>query len=726
MSQTLTHEPNEQRVAGRLSLKFVMFILAPYVLAACGADTSGSSVVTTDANGTVSNNDGGIVIAFPDALANPDGTAAIRLSVDPPSANLKITNRGTAATQSFTASVLQGNQQKVVEASWSIDRYEAGTISQEGAFSTKGFTGGTFIVTATFGGVTAKATVVVDVRLTDLVPGEKTPTVDQQIGLSAPTTAEPANTASQLRYPLADTVFPRGLTAPAIELTPGAKQPEAILVRIVGDGFAWEGSYIPDNATAPSLQIPQDIWDAALGSNARRTLKVEVIKLSGGKTYGPSTLTINVAPTTLRGAVYYMTYSAPTGLYSVRPGVKEPAKYIVKGCVVCHSVSANGQWLSAGAEVGGAANAMAGVYRVGPDGSATQTDKTPADFGGDTRGLSYAAWTPDGKFVVRSKNDFWGGPEQRAFSIDEKSGKLAEVTVEGIGKDTSTYVPSFSPDGNRFVFTTGDGNKNGTGTPRRSLAMMNVAAASDKLSFSNRKLLFDNGKDGDVPKFAIFLPDSRWVVFQEGNGYDKGFSEMLPSWTPKQDYSRSPTRLWAVDSNTGERVELKRANKGLDPLDEDRNYEPSALPVSAGGYYWVVFTSQREHGNRYKQANNTTRKELWVSAISPEWKAGEDPSHPPFLLPNQGDTHNERGYWALEPCRVESMSCESGDQCCEGFCRPADPTKPESPRMCQKPKQNVCAQEAEKCIVAADCCPDADRGGVRCLGGFCAFPAPPG
>ena len=158
-------------------------------------------------------------------------------------------------------------------------------------FATKGITGGTFVVSATFGGVTTTATVVVNANIADLVPAIATPTKDDQTKLAVPPMAEATDMAS-VRYPLAGTVFPRGLRAPAVAITPGEHKPSAVMVRISGEAFVWEGSYIPNDPSSPSLQIPQDVWDAALGSNSRRSLKIEIIKLSGGKVHRKYKLTL--------------------------------------------------------------------------------------------------------------------------------------------------------------------------------------------------------------------------------------------------------------------------------------------------------------------------------------------------------------------------------------------------------------------------------------------------
>jgi hypothetical protein len=171
---------------------------------------------------------------------------------------------------------------------------------------------------------------------------------------------------------------------------------------------------------------------------------------------------------------------------------------------------------------------------------------------------------------------------------------------------------------------------------------------------------------------------------------------------------------------TKEHLELATLNAGNVTIDRQRNYEPFPLPVTAGGYFWIVFTSIREYGNVYAGPN--VRKQLWVAAISTSPGAGEDPSHPPFYLPNQSDTRNERGAWALEPCRADGTACDTGDECCNGFCRPKDPNDPKSPRVCQPPSAGSCSQLSEKCKIDTDCCDVTS--GARCIGGYCTPKGP--
>jgi hypothetical protein len=158
------------------------------------------------------------------------------------------------------------------------------------------------------------------------------------------------------------------------------------------------------------------------------------------------------------------------------------------------------------------------------------------------------------------------------------------------------------------------------------------------------------------------------------------------------------------------------------------NYDATLLPVAAGGYYWVVFTSRREYGNTINaadpwQTGPAIRKKLWVAAIDINPKPGIDPSHPAFYINDQElAAGNMRGFWALDPCQANGISCSSGDECCTGFCRTAS-TDGGTALVCVPPPASGCAQEFEKCTTTADCCGASQ--GFLCINGFCAQPAPP-
>ncbi len=118
------------------------------------------------------------------------------------------------------------------------------------------------------------------------------------------------------------------------------------------------------------------------------------------------------------------------------------------------------------------------------------------------------------------------------------------------------------------------------------------------------------------------------------------------------------------------------------------------------------------------------RKKLWVAAIDidsmehPILKA-QDVTHPAFYLDGQElAAGNMRGFWALDPCESNGMSCQTGDECCSGFCRQQTGADGGMQFVCVPP--TGCAQEGEKCTTAADCC--GASSGTQCIAGFCATP----
>ena len=151
----------------------------------------------------------------------------------------------------------------------------------------------------------------------------------------------------------------------------------------------------------------------------------------------------------------------------------------------------------------------------------------------------------------------------------------------------------------------------------------------------------------------------------------------------------------------------------IDASQQHASYEPTFSPVASGGYFWLVFVSERTYGNvLVDEAPETRRKQLWVTAIDAAPQAGTDPSHPAFWLPGQEiDSHNMRGSWALSPCKDLGASCEAGYECCEGFCIYDEDA---GGTVCGVPQS--CGQIDDACETDADCCDPM----AACIGGFCA------
>jgi len=167
--------------------------------------------------------------------------------------------------------------------------------------------------------------------------------------------------------------------------------------------------------------------------------------------------------------------------------------------------------------------------------------------------------------------------------------------------------------------------------------------------------------------------------------------------------------------------------------DTNVNYEPTVNPLPSGGYVWVVFTSRRMYGNEavippfcsdpraVNLVTNVTPKKLWVAAVDlagggenggSTGMPGMDASHPAFYLPAQELlAGNSRGFWVLDPCKQDGSSCQSGDECCNGYC---DSMGDGGSLICAPPTAS-CSGVNDKCTTSSNCCDPTNL----CINGFC-------
>ena len=315
-------------------------------------------------------------------------------------------------------------------------------------------------------------------------------------------------------------------------------------------------------------------------------------------------------------------------------------------------------------------------------------------------------------------------------------------------------VPSFSPDGSKLVFI--DGDSGGGAGWRKGLSTWDFSQ-TDKL-FTNRRLITSTWPYGDAMKWPTFESDSRSVIFQSTVPADdccrtstwKKYGYMGPT-----NYYEDPGRLWSIDTTaaTPTPVALTKLNSGEQPKDANKSYQATMLPVSAGGYRWVVFTSTRPYGNilnlpgiqqdfsntpSYTAMTNyqDIQSQLWVAAIDDAPSGAADRSHPAFWLPSQNYSAtassgyiNERGFWALDACHPpgtgSASSCEVDEDCCGGSgmpktsaCRLDTPISNPPTRHCQA-LPALCAAATQSCGATSDCCT-----GLVCIGAVCATPPP--
>jgi hypothetical protein len=711
------------------------FALAPVAVAVllvaaitgpgCGSGSSGPGLTAGDAGSSSGSDAHG---ASDSTLFG--GDSGQQLVIDP--ANSTLTVKGPGTTQQFTTHY--AGSATPLAASWTLDLAGLGTLDATGLFTASGLLGGQATVQAAVGNATAKTAFTVKLALTDN-PGNVAPGTQTQL-LGGGT----ADAAFAWLYPYTGTVFPRGLSAPVLQFA--GTPPDATLVHVSFSTFDYQGFYGASSPGAITLsqQLWQTITESASGTD---TVNVQVTKISGGQVTGPITESWTIAQGSLKGTVYYNSYSSQLvgggvqngAVLSIKPG--GTAQLLIGGqttgeCTVCHAVSANGSTLIAAHPTPAAANnyQSSSAYDLKNGNTEVFHSDSRADY-------AFGGLYPDGTMLMSLATFASSGNANypQAPNVPGTQGlgahpaQLLQTTTGAVipapgwdGVVANSVTPAFSPDGTKIAFTHYDEDQGHT------LAAMSFALATH--TFSG---LADFATDpNNFLCWPAFTPDSGWVVYQTDNRADYGTWNSASNAAGRFD-AKGDLYIAQLSTSTTARLDLADgyANGNLylpyGTQEATVNYEPTVLPVAVGGYYWVVFTSRREYGNTIvtQDQEDQPRKKLWVAALdidNPEHpsSSAHDISHPAFYLPGQEEpAGNSRGFWALDPCQANGTDCLTGDQCCSGFCRQSTGADGGTTFSCVPPPTG-CSQQYEKCSQDADCCACAAGSQTKCINSFCA------
>lgn len=547
--------------------------------------------------------------------------------------------------------------------------------------------------------------------------------------------------SARVLYPYDGTVFPRGLPAPELQWDTIAA--DSVYVRARSMLFDYEGCF--SGSMLSHIALPQAAWDKAADQSLGKAdpLSVEIVVASSGNAQRLPAFKLVFALASLRTAVYYNTYGSLLAnqqgavggvVMRVIPGESEPSVFLTAPapthCIGCHSVSADGSRMVAEVHMQpGLTEDLSSSYDLTTVGLQTN----PPPLKNDLSRAGFSGLYPDGSVYLTTGRIGPGpiaalpgtppgnvpgtfGPEPSRL-FDTNTG--AELPGSGIAE--YAYMPSFSIDGSMIVFNQMDAS----GAPAgHSLVVMDYDHPAKK--FSNQRQVFTDPMR--YPSWPGFLPDvverttefeirhSKRLIFQLGDNSDFATQEQPVGVTPH------PADLWWLDVDSGKVAPLAAAN-GIGPggevtlpygeRDAHKNYIPTVSPIAAGGYFWVFFTSKRNYGNLFVADPPELRaegKKIWVTALDINAPPGSDPSHPAFFLPGQElESGNIRAFAALEPCRENGTMCESGVDCCCGFCTDG---------VCAC--KTECAALEERCTTASDCC---DKTQV-CIAGFCGLVSP--
>lgn len=696
-----------------------------------------------------------------DAGAGDAGTGSngsLELTLEPQRPTLRVVRGEPLPSLQFTVANRLGS----VDATFRVEKGALGRIDDTGLFTASGIAGGTTLVEARAGARVLHTELTIEIEWVqngaepvdpNALPsggyggvGGEGPGDAVDDALREALDGSPGDDpALQWLYPYDRTVFPLDMLAPLLMWTADeAAAADGISLHLSGPNFDYRGYFGRPPALTAGAEfvrhpIPQDVWQAATQTVAGGALQVELVVAQDGKAFGPIARTLVIADGSLKGTVYYQSYGTNLAknyggaiggdgrfggaTLAIRPGAIEPV--LVAGgtggheqCRVCHSVSSDGSRMT---------------VQHGDDYSATSSYDL---LDGNTETVyalrSQLAWigmTPDGAFGLANGEPLavGGNPQTRLYDMDTEQ----EVPTRGLTEFVrEAAFPAFSHDGTRvaFNFFSGDGNTAIGPGDGRKLVAMDVDPATN--TFGNPQLLYDGEFPAGWPSFS---PGGTGVFFQRELHRHNAFFETRYGSTGD---------LWWTSLRTGEARALDRAN-GMDsgqrylPIggnghetDEVLNYEPSMAPVASGGYAWMVFTSRRLYGNvatidpwasdprEHDLTERPTPKKLWVAAIDLDIDAevtasvAEDPSHPAFYLPGQELlAGNARGFWVVDPCKDDGQSCESGVECCSGYCQADD----DGQLTCGR-KTDECVDEFDRCETKADCC---DPNAV-CLNNVCS------
>jgi hypothetical protein len=297
------------------------------------------------------------------------------------------------------------------------------------------------------------------------------------------------------------------------------------------------------------------------------------------------------------------------------------------------------------------------------------------------------------------------------------------------GAPINMMMPTFSPDGKEVAF-----NHYDTGAGH-TIAVMDFDNATNTFSKLRDVATLPSTLYAGWPTFT---PDDQYLFFAGGTDNEYDTVSDSPPNPPNPTGNIYIAHIPSATIATADMLNGVSAGKVYLPFTDDPNlnFEPTILPVASGGYYWVVFTTRRNYGNTvngdpYVGAGGapSPRKKLWVSAINIAPASGEvgaptmaaDITHPAFYLDGQELTPgNMRAFWALDPCEQNGATCQTGNQCCSGFCRQTTDDGGIAFECVTPP--SGCSQADEKCTVASDCCGATQ--GYQCINGFCAMPSP--
>jgi len=708
----------------RAQLFLVVTLGAAGCLAACGSDDA--STFGNGQDGGDGTGDGSLVGDGQGGFQTADGGASFAsLYFDPATATINVDGTGAkTVSYSLKGKKADGSVVDVTAESIAFDHPGIATVTAaEPAVATaNGPYGGSGQIHAVYRGQSATATLNVHVSGTDIGTGVSAGAVAALNGVTATAPNDPSNTSGKLLYPYDATVFPLGLSTPTLQWT-GTTASNVYRLHYEEKNYSFDG-YYPSSLVAAKMQLAQAKWDQITASNDAATapdpLNFKLYRYDGTNAYLDASEAWTMAPASVNGAIYYWSTSNGGGLTRIQPGAGSVPTAIDNGkCMGCHGVSSDGTTLVASVETGESTYRSWVSYNLTSGATPATRNKDSNMYGGNI------AVNHNGKYIVFGGKE--GSPPTPSTSGLHLGDPTTGLEVTGSGVDAwpmstawTSYEyldPAFSPSGTKLATVLADNSLGSWVKSELFVADFNETAHA----FTGLKSLlrYDNALFTSA-QWAIgypsMTPDDNFIAFHVADHGAGCFND--PQGNNCNAATHSISSLYMISAAGGTPIKLNNLNdSSLNTNDHNESFEPTFNPVERGGYYWVVFSSERTWGNQHTTYGTSGDKRLWVAAID-KTIGTIDPSHPPFYLEGQvANTTNMRGFWALAACTATGATgpdggaaCVSGFECCSGFC---DSGK------CVDVTQVACKALGGSCTQASDCC-NSDI--VSCTGGTCQEP----
>jgi hypothetical protein len=566
---------------------------------------------------------------------------------------------------------------------WTIASTRLGVIdATTGVFTADGEVAGTVDVTVEALGLTATATLTVQLERYVLATGAP---ADARARFDAVAPVEDAARRAALLYPLAGTVFPQNVQPPDVQWA-GGVEGDLYRVRMSAPGVTI-AAYVLHGGAAFRFDwlATREAW-RAVAENVPETdvtLAVDRLESATGTVISGEPRTVRFADATIRGAIYYWDLGGGqvqrirgdgTGRETFMPSPPVRPTGTPSRCVACHAISRDGRRMAAELWDGGDFGA---VFDLTAD---LSTDPAPTLVApGITRFLT-ASFSPDNTRLVANYGN-------ELFLMDGTSGARLAAGGAGLPAAGSAH-PTWSPDGTQIAFAANHDGPWGVDFRTSDLGIIDITGID---AFGAPRTIL--GGAGLAVARPTWSPDSALIAFQHSEHSriredPGGGIPSIPRAGVVRLVSRDGVSAW----------ELASLNGGARD-----SYYPTFSPFDAGGYFWLAFVTTRDYGNAQAGTAGTGRRQLWVAAVRNAPVLGTDPSFAPYWLPQQDVGHeNMAAFWAEEACRADARGCATSGECCSGFCRDTG-----SGPVCVPPDIVECSMTGEACSTTADCCAGA-------------------